>query len=474
MFTSWLVLVVVSLGGPGISPADDAAKPPAPRPALVEDRPGVVYPLTLHEAIRIGLDNADFVRVVREKPAEGDSKTGTIEVARVNADASTWSFKAGLMAHVRAIEQAYWSLSHAQVALWSRETGLRIGEEILKRERGEFDQGRATQADIAEATQQVENFKLALITATSDVITSERELRSVLGMPPADARRIVPATSPTETKVEPDWEACLREMRAEQPDIVQQEVLVRLGELRLLLARNQPIPPLDAAAIDQLNALGNQAEPLSSLLIATAKQPVVAGLNASVIGEPEFIHHQVGLTSPSARPGLGSVRQQQYALLRDRAQLQKILHQTTHTLARYFLEVDANFKQFRTAQRLRGAAQDRLEAQRAFYEEGRITIDRLLDAVSQYANAVAQESQYRTSYNTSIAGLEEAKGTLLAAEGVAIVETPATAPEPQVEPKPPIAEAKPASMTYKLKARVAGLPMIELEFQAEPTTTAKP
>ena len=36
--------------------------------------------------------------------------------------------------------------------------------------------------------------------------------------------------------------------------------------------------------------------------------------------------------------------------------LQQIVHQTTHSLARFFLEVDANYKQFKTASRLRAAA----------------------------------------------------------------------------------------------------------------------
>ena len=66
----------------------------------------------------------------------------------------------------------------------------------------------------------------------------------------------------------------------------------------------------------------------------------------------------------------------------------------------------------------------RLEAQRAFYEEGRITIDRYLDAVSQYASAVAQEAQFKTTYNISIVALEEAKGTLLAYDNMAVAEGP--------------------------------------------------
>ncbi|MGB0069177.1 MAG: TolC family protein, partial [Isosphaeraceae bacterium] len=121
---------------------------------------------------------------------------------------------------------------------------------------------------------------------------------------------------------------------------------------------------------------------------------------------------------------MANTRNAQYVLLRQRAYLQQFVHQTTHSLARFFLEVDANYKQFKTASRLRAAAAQRLEAQRAYYEEGRITIDRFLDAVSQYAQAVAQEAQFKTTYNISIVALEEAKGTLLAYNNIAVAEGP--------------------------------------------------
>src|SRR5208282_3857859 len=50
--------------------------------------------------------------------------------------------------------------------------------------------------------------------------------------------------------------------------------------------------------------------------------------------------------------------------------------------------------------------------------------DRFLDAVSQYASAVAQEAQYKMTYNISIVALEEAKGTLLAYNNIAVAEGP--------------------------------------------------
>ncbi|WP_435005426.1 TolC family protein [Tundrisphaera lichenicola] len=371
-----------------------------------------------------------------QNPSGLEANRASIVIARLNADASVWNFKASIMAHVRSIEQQYWSLSQQQIALWSRETAVRLGEEILRRERAELEVGRATTADVAEAEQQLENFKLNLVTSTSDVVTTERQLRNILGLPPADNRRIVPDTAPTEARLEPDWETSLAQMLAFQPDIVQQQLLVRLTELQLLLARNQLLPQLNLNALYQFNGLGRHLDQAESVAAGggldvinpiTNLQNRTAGVNTQPQRVTDFNQWQVGLTFSMPigfRAPLAQTRQAQYQLLRQRAFLQQIVHQSTHALSRFFLEVDSNYKQFRTAQRLRAAAQERLSAQKAFYEEGRITIDRLLDAVSQYANAIAQEAQFKTSYNTSIAALEEAKGTLLAYDNIAVAEGP--------------------------------------------------
>ena len=108
--------------------------------------------------------------------------------------------------------------------------------------------------------QQLEQFRLDFVTRTSDVITTERQLRNILGLPPADNRRIVPVTAPTEARLEPDWEASLAQMVTFQPDIVQQQLLVRVAELQLLLARNQLLPVLNFNALYQFNGLGDNLD----------------------------------------------------------------------------------------------------------------------------------------------------------------------------------------------------------------------
>jgi outer membrane protein TolC len=369
-------------------------------------------------------------------PVGLEANRAPIVVARLNADAAVWRFKAGVMAQVRSIEQQYWSLAQQHVQLWSAEKAVELAREIVNREQAELVVGKGTVADVAEAQQRLEQFNLDLVTRTSDVITTERQLRNILGLPPADNRRIIPVTPPSEARLEPDWDASLAQMITFQPDIVQQQLLVRIAELQLLIARNQLLPQLNLNVLYQLNGLGQQLDNAEAVMTgATIKalEPVVAAREraAGLLSNPGFYNnfhqYQIGFQFQmplGMRSPLANARNSQYVLLRQRAFLQQIVHQTTHSLARFFLEVDANYKQFKTASRLRAAAAQRLDAQRAYYEEGRITIDRFLDAVSQYAQAVAQEAQFKTTYNISIVALEEAKGTLLAYNNIAVAEGP--------------------------------------------------
>ncbi len=443
-----------------------------PKPAPVTAPSGAVeaqevWQLTLPEAIRIGLENSSVVRVItlgaegtppggfeptplNPKTKEARANRAQLVVARLNPDASLWNFKSAMMAHIRSIEQQYWVLSMLQVNLWARETAVKLGEEIVKRERAELNVGGRNQlADIAEAEQQLENFKLNLVSATSDLITTERQLRNILGLPASDNRRIVASTAPGEDERPLDWDECLAQMLTAQPDLAEQRARLNSARLKALIEVDNPTLPAETRAASQ-RELDKQQE-----------------------------------------------------LWR------QLTQQTTHSLARFFLEIDANYKQFKTAARLREAAQHRLDAQRAFYEEGRITVDRLLDAVSQYANAIAQESQYKSSYNTSIAAFEEARGTILSYEGVAIASQVAksksrpTSQDDRVAPaafqQPPVAAGHtqfqtlrpapiapaptafagpvPASVpppaaggtTYKLRAKLGLLKVLDVELEVSPS-----
>jgi outer membrane protein TolC len=327
------------------------------------------------------------------------------------------------MAMVRSIEQLYWGLAQQYAKLWAAEWAEGQTEGILGREREELKLGRATTADVAEANQRLEQCRLDLVNATTGVINIERQLRHVLGLPVADNRRIIPVTAAVEAKVEPDREASLSAMLLNQPDVVR--------------------------AREKANAKHVDLDEIVRTLL-----PDLAPRKTTV---PPY-------TPPRKKSiSLGSV------------ELEQVVQQATHTLSRFLLEVETDYEQYQTAKRIRNAADERLAAQRAYYKEGRITIDRLLDAVKQYADAVAQEAQFKADYNIAIVALEEAKGTLLENDKISLVEAPSTgaagvvdagaaaAAEPTAAPEP-VGRAKPAepqgrTMAFEATIRVGAIPI---------------
>ncbi len=362
-----VVFLTAGAGAVAWSVADDSKKTgdqassEGPRSALVEQHRTTPHglndaqerwSLTLHEALNIGLDNSEIVRVIARTEK-------TNKIAPLQGGTDPERFKSELMAHLRSVEQCYWNLSQAHVQLWAADRAVELGKAILTRERAEMNAGRSNAANISEAEQRLEQFNLDLVTKTSDVITTERQLRNILGLPPADNRQIIPVTTPIEARLEPDWNTSLAVMLEKQPDIVRQRSSMKRAE------------------------------------------------------------------SDGSGPDPARVERQN-------AYLKQLTHQTTHSLARFFLEIDSNFKQFQTAHRNRAAAAQRLDAQRAYYEEGRITIDRFLDAVSQWATVVSYEAQYKSTYNISIVALEEAKGTLLDYEHIEVAEGPRVLTSPDV------------------------------------------
>jgi outer membrane protein TolC len=415
-----------------------------------------VWPMTLQQAIRIGLDNSEIVRVVafgsqgipiggfpptpsnHENCAQASpAAPAPIVIARLNADASPYRFQSEVMAHVRSVEQDYWALAQAHVQLWATDRAVSLTSEILKREQAELAQGRGTTADVAEAAQRLEQFNLELVTRASDIITTERQLRDILGLPPADNRRIIPVTPATGAKVEPVWDTCVSEMLEQAPEIVQRKTALRkLRDAVAIASANVHVGPTTAASDRQKPDATNDNPSVKSQWSADFMAP---------------------LPGPDAAKDDPETRQR---IIQQETELQQAIRQQAHSLARFFLEIDANCKQLQTAKRLRAAAADRLDSQRAYYEEGRITIDRFLDAVSQYATAVGTEAQYRAAFNTWIVGLKEAKGTLLADYQIVVAEPKPRKAIAASQPKPDAA-VKPSALTALDKSEPVPAPLHE-------------
>jgi outer membrane protein TolC len=444
MNLAWCMIALTLLGVDdpkfGTPPPSGVA---AVAPEVKESEVKEPWRMDLATATHIAFDNSENFRVVELGvgglnayfPPHTD---GPITIARLNADVPLAKFQADAMALVRSVEQAYWNLAQAQAAVDSAVQAVVMTQTLLEKAQAELAglcRGPGVQ-DVAEAAQRLEQFQNERKTRNDDVKTCERQLRKILGLPCADKRQIVAASKPNDALVSFDWDTCVEDLLREQPDNVQQQVVNRLAELNLLLGRKQLIPLLDAHTLRQLRTAGPSLDSSQAVLLgkflkmlATLPPPVenAEGIDLGGNAYVDFLTWQRGLvwqTSGFSTRSMPNTRQAQYALLRVRAREQQVLHQSTRSLARTYLDVDASYKHYAAAKRLQAAAAHRLEVQRAYYDEGRITIDRFLDAVDQNANAIAAEARYQAAYNVALAALCEAKGTLLTDRDVTTVEGP--------------------------------------------------
>ncbi len=323
--------------------------------------------MTLEQATTIALENSEIVRVLqmRGTPSteDGSRGWGNIVISRLKTDGESHRFVSEMSAMLRSVEQQYWALALHHMQLWSRETAFALGEQVVKREQADYALGRGGIASLAEAQQQLERFRLDVISATSDVITTERQLRNILGMPPTDDRRIIPVTAPTEEPFTQDWLMSLKTMLDHQPDIQAQRFLVKLAEAKL----------------DEAGKQWNAADD-------------------------------------------DSIDQARRNVFRQRAFLDQVVKQTTHSLARFHLEIASNSNGWKAAERNQKFAAARLNVQRSRYEAGRVSVDRYLDAIAQWAGAVTLEMQYKCQYNTAIIAYHEAVGDLLDYDAVSLHE----------------------------------------------------
>ena len=270
------------------------------------------------------------------------------------------------------------------------------------------------------------------------MITTERQLRNILGLPPADNRRIIPVTPPTEARLEPDWDSSLAQMVTFQPDIVQQQISVRVAELQLLVARNQLLPQLNLNAALPAQRPGPAARQRRGGHDRGDDQgPRPGGRGPSsgrpaCIANPGFYNNfrtwQVGFTfqmplgmrsplantrnrpvHPAAAAGLSSSRSSTRRPTRWPGSSWKSTPTTS------------------SSRRPPGCGPRPPSGSRPSGPTTRKAGSRSTGSSTPSASMPRPwrtEAQYKTTYNISIVALEEAKGTLLAYNNIAVAEGP--------------------------------------------------
>lgn len=332
-----------------------------------------------------------------------------IVLARIDTERSYFQFKDSMQEMVRGVIDAYWALVAARTDVWARRRQVDQLSEAVKRLEAQVRAAIVNRADLAQAEFTLRSFQANLVASEANVIQREAALRNILGLPPADGRRLVPNSPPNAERFYPDWNQ-IRELAAERrPDLVELKLIVEADEQQLVIAENNALPRLDAVALYRWNGLegvmpnGNEIREPSG-----AYTGWTMGVNFSV---------PLGL-----RQGRASLRQRELIIARDRANLQQGLHNAGHQLATSVRGLDQLYDQYLAYREARKAARVNLDAQLLRYRTQQTILLNVLQAITDWGNTVSLEASALTQYNTLLATLERQTGTILETHGVIFYE----------------------------------------------------
>lgn len=332
-----------------------------------------------------------------------------IVIARINTERSFFQLKDSVQDMVLGVIEAYWQLSFAHVNVWARQQQVAQGREAFERATARFNIGEVDVSEPAQARVSYETFRANLITAEAELLEREAALRNIMGLPPSDQRRIVPATPPNMTRLPTDWQQILRLAETYRPDLTELKLILEADQQQLTIARNTALPRLDGVALYRWNGLEGRTPTGMRLDDNGQFTDWELGVNFSV---------PLGLRRERAL-----VREAELLLTRDRANLQQALHAATHTLAANYRNLSQFYERYDAFRRVRDAARTNLERQLADYRAGRQTLYlNVLQAIFDWGNAVSTENQLLIQYNIELSNLERETGTILESHGVRFYE----------------------------------------------------
>ncbi|MBX7166296.1 MAG: TolC family protein [Pirellulales bacterium] len=335
--------------------------------------------------------------------------TAPILIARIDTERSFFQLKRSMQELVRSVVEGYWQLVFAETDVWARRQQVAQGREALERALARMETGIGNVGDVAQSRVAYENFRATLVASEANLLQREAALRNLLGIVPSDGRLIKPRTAPRTSRVETPWEQIVAAAEVYRPDLVELKLVIEADQQRLLVARNQALPNVAASGLYRFNGLEGHTPD-----------------RRRIDDNGDFADWELGVnfSVPLALRGeRAQIRSNELLLMRDRANLSQAVHQSSHLLAANLRNLDQFYQQYLAYVRVREAARENLERQLADYLTGRRTLYlNVLQAITDWGNAVSSEIQSLAAYNTELATLELQTGTILESHGVRFVE----------------------------------------------------
>ena len=344
-------------------------------------------------------------------------------IARVRSDQSLADFEASVRELVRNVETNYWELYNAWRNLDTQLTARDLAQEIWDNRKLRFDNGVGRPDDEAQARQQYYTFSASAVDALAGrttgqlgVLGAERNLRRLIGVPPADGRVIRPSSEPIVAPVALDWDRSHQQAKQRRVELRRQKWVIRQRELELTAARQLNRWTVDAIGNYGWRGFGDNLFGSRDRVNGSAVEDLFSGdLDEWTLGLE--INGPVG-----KRAGHLAVRSAELSLIREHSILAEQEKQVAHDLNATFTEVDRALMGMKASFNARIASQDEFEPRRKRVQEGQDQVFFLLDTQQRQATAESALHRAIADYNLAILDYYYTTGSLLSRFNIRLTE----------------------------------------------------
>ena len=338
-----------------------------------------------------------------------------VQIARANETQSTFAFRSSVSVVLRDVEAAYWNVYAAYRDLEAREKAVDQASVTLDRERERLRVGEGSVPDVSQAEEQFETYQIARADALNRVVTAERVLRQLIGLPIDDRRPLRPITEPVVEVAEVSWDEGLAGSQ-QRPELAAQRAAIEAAQIDYARMQNGLAPDVALRFNHSMSGLSNRWGASLQTLGTGAFNDVTAGV----------VYRQ----ALGRRVDQANARRAALTVSREIARYREIEHVIMHELEGAYQDVLARQQLLEMHRRRREAARIQLEARKALYNERRATLLEQLDAESRFASAILDEGLAVVAYQHALVRWNFARGATLG-DAVVFVEEP---PPPEVRP----------------------------------------
>nr|MCU0708841.1 TolC family protein [Pirellula sp.] len=358
-----------------------------------------------------------------------------VVLARINEDLSLVQFEERVRNLVRDVEYAYWDLYQAY---WNVENARIARDSAAQAYHIAYEKSKKGLAGTTEAQARVtyHEFQAQLDAALGGsnvqgqdpgLFGREQTLRLLLGWAATDGRLIRPSDKPTIGLVDFDFYDSLNETLYRNLDLRRYRWAIKQQELELVSAKNQMLPELNVSLMYRWLGVGGSWLGNGDQGPFPPDRPVPGGpLNGAPSAWEELLegNYQEGVVRMDfvpnpmgARRAHADVRNKQLQLAKSHAGLEQAETAASYRLTQVLRELNSNYAQMSEQLALLSAANRLVQLFQEKFNVGDSnpdqTIDLLLRAQQQRANAGRNYARALAEYNKSITDVHLVKGSLL-------------------------------------------------------------